>query len=134
MITKDDTFTLWFPFPSNELASMYDVYRVILGPVGVTVIMIPDGPRKNEFKCIKLSWSSFVAYQVSEETFRNDCWVTAQQEQGAFFISKNSLCLQTFQKNSILFPKDTMHYLLVGTNLIFDVLSAEAPLIEYCDL
>lgn len=134
MMAQGDTFIHWFPVPASELDSSYDVYQVILGPVGVTVIMVPEGTRKNELKCMKLSWESFIAYQVSEETFRDDCWVTTPQEEGAFFISKTSAYLQSFQNHSLLFPKDTIHFLLVGTNLIFDVLSSQYPSVAYCIL
>lgn len=134
MISKDNTLEHWFPVPENDLASMYDVHKVILGPVGVTIIMVPDSlKKKTQKKCIKLFWETFISYQVSEETFRNDCWVTSPENEGTFFLGKNSLYLNSFKETSTLFPDNALHFLLVGTNLITDILSTEYPTVTYCD-
>ena len=133
-ISKDGNLHKWFPFPANELDTMYDVHSVELSGGKLIVTMLPNGKRNHELNCIRLSWEIFISYQVSEETFRDDCWVGNPQDAWSFWAGDNSQYLQSFKAASTLFPDKAMHYLFVGTNLIADILAVGKPKIEYCDL
>ena len=37
------------------------------------------------------------------------------------------------KETSTLFPDNALHFLLIGTNLIADILSTEYPTITYCE-
>ncbi len=134
MAPKDRNLQIWLPLPADELDTMYDVHKVTLGKSGLTVIMLPDGQRKKASKGIQLSWETFVSYQVTEESFRDDCWVAAPQDAWSFWVGEHSQYLQSFKSTSTLFPDRVLHFLFVGTNLIADILATGYPTIEHYDL
>ncbi len=134
MVSKDNNLQRWLPLPSDELDTMYDVHSIKLGKNGLTVIVFPGGQRKNELKGVRLSWETFISYQITEETFRDDCWVATPQEAWTFWVGEHSQYLQSFKSTSTLFPDNTLHFLFVGTNLIADILAVGYPTIEYDNL
>ena len=130
MISKDKTHTRWDP--ADELDTMYDVDDVRIGPDGLTVEVIPDGENRDRHKRLKFIWDSFVSYQVSAETYRDDCWVTSKDDAWSFFVSDDSQYLQSFRENCTLFPNGARHFLIVGTNLVADIIAADCPAVtEY---
>ena len=130
MISKDRTHTRWYP--ADGLDTMYGVDDVRIGPDGLTVELIPDGENKDKRKRIRLVWDSFVSYQVSTETYRDDCWVTSKNDAWSFFVSSNSQYLQSLRESCALFPHGARHFLIVGTNLIADIIAADLPVVtEY---
>ena len=80
----------------------------------------------------QLTWDSsdIIAYNVTDETYRADCWKLDFENNGRFYISKNSDYIENFKKRSPLFPNDVIHFLIVGTNTIVDVLAKEYPTVR----
>ncbi len=130
MISKDKTHARWYP--ADELDTMYDVDDVRIGPDGLTVEVIPDGKNRGEHKHLKFIWDNFVSYQVNAETYRDDCWIGSKDDAWSFFVSGDSHYLQSFRESCALFPDGARHFLIVGTNLIADIIAADYPTVtEY---
>ena len=130
MISKDKTHKRWYP--ADELDTMYDVDDVRIGPDGLTVEVIPDGVDRDRHKHLKFIWDSFVSYQVSAETYRDDCWIGSKNDAWSFFVSDDSQYLQSFRESCALFPDGARHFLIVGTNLIAGIIAADCPTVtEY---
>ncbi len=125
----NDAFTRWIPVEGCD--AVYDVEDVCISADGLTVTMIPDDldRKKRGSRKIKLTWPRFCAYQVSQETYREDLWIKDPQAAWTFYRSKASSLLEQFKRGSVLFSKNTVHFLLVGTNLIVDVLAEEPHII-----
>lgn len=124
-----ESFEKWFP--QGDLDSVYDVENVALNH-GISVYLIPDGLRKEFLKGqrILLHWDNFMCFQVSDESYREDCWASDRQDVWSFFVSSNSRYLQAYQKKSCLFPENALHFLIAGTNIIVDVLTTVFPDVE----
>ena len=130
MISKDKTHARWYP--ADELDTMCDVDDVRIGHDGLTVEVIPDGANRDKRKRIRLVWDSFVSYQVSAETYRDDCWIGSKDDAWSFFVSSDSQYLQSFRESCALFPHGARHFLIVGTNLVADIIAADCPAVtEY---
>ncbi len=120
------TFETWAP--AGDLAPAYDVESVTLRH-GLSVCLIPDGVGREAWKGqrLLLHWDAFIGVQVSNETCREDCWVSNRQDAGTFFISADSRYLQAYRERSCLFPEHALHFLISGTDTIVDVLSSAFP-------
>ena len=125
MISKDKTHARWYP--TDTLDTMYDVDDVRVGSDGLTIEMAPDGENRDGCKRIRLVWDGFVSYQVSAETYRDDCWVESKNDAWSFFVSGDSQYLQNFKDSCALFPDGARHFLIVGTNIIADVIAVDYP-------
>lgn len=123
----ESTFIKWYPYP--DLDTLYDVEDVFIGHEGFVFTLVPDGMRKEELEGQKilLSWPSIISYQISEELYREDCWIPSPESGWSFFQSRKSAYLEQFREKSAFFPEDAIHFLLVGTNLIADILSSYFP-------
>ena len=127
MMGKDGSFVRWMPHPQTE--RMYDLDQVAWTPDGMlafTMLQTEDSHRLR----LTWPWSAVVSYQVSDETYREDCWIPPGEEPWCFFVSDDSPWLEEYRANSALLLEGTRHYLLVGTNLIADVLASEPPRVE----
>ena len=73
---KDASFQRWLPTAAD--GGMYDVAEVHHNADGLTLILIPDGPdrRSRTPHRLLLVWESALACQISNETYREDCWIS----------------------------------------------------------
>ena len=124
---KDASFQRW-PISAAD-GGMYDVAEVHHGADGLTLILMPDGPdRKSRAPHrLRLVWEHVLACQISNETYREDCWVSDPRDAWPFFVSRESSWLTASRAGSVLFPEDALHFLIIGTDVLTDVLAAEYP-------
>ena len=117
--------------PHHDLDTMYDVEDVSIGENGFVFTMVPDGARRKELEgqTLLFVWRELVSFQISQESYRDELWRSAagQGSTWSFFKSTSSPYLQRFRQSSCLFPEETAHYCLVGTNLVADILAREPP-------
>lgn len=73
------------------------------------------------------TWESIVSYQLSEERYREDLWVSDPKQAWSFWKSTDSSYLNALRERSTLVPDGAVHWLFVGTNLIADVIAAQPP-------
>lgn len=123
-----EQFQKWIPI--DNLGSAYDVENIIWGD-GTSFTLVADKKRiaQDNVYCFQLTWDSshIISYNITDETYRADCWDLDFENNGRFYTSKNSDYIESFKKKSPLFPDDATHFLIVGTNTIVDVLAKEYP-------
>ncbi len=126
-----ELFSKWVP--TNNLGSAYDVESITWGDT-ICFTLIADKKRitQDAIRCFQLEWnaSHIIAYNMTDETYRADCWGLDFENNGRFYISNHSDYIEVFKHKSPLFPKDTIHFLIVGTNTIIDVLAKEYPIVK----
>lgn len=123
----DQAFEKWCPH--QDLDTMYDVDDVRSGPNGYSFVLVPDGRRSRELEGqrIILTWDSVVAYQVSQERYREELWIFHPEQAWSFWKSGTSAYLEAFRTTSSLLPENAVHWMLVGTHMIADVIAEELP-------
>ena len=123
-----EQFQKWIPI--DNLGSAYDVENITWGD-GISFTLVTDKKRiaQDNVYCFQLTWDSshIISYNITDETYRADCWDLDFENNGRFYTSKNSDYIENFKKKSPLFPEDAIHFLIVGTNTIVDVLAKEYP-------
>lgn len=129
-MTKE-LFQKWIPI--NNLASAYDVESIICGEI-ISFTLVADKKRKpeNHIHRFQIVWNSsqIISYHVTDETYRSDCWNLAFENCGRLFTSKNSEYIEKLKEKSPLFPDNVIHFSIVGTNTIVDVLAKEYPVVK----
>ena len=124
-------FQKWIP--TNNLGNAYDVENITWGE-NLTFTLIADKKRvaQDNIHRFQLEWNSshIIAYNVTDETYRADCWGLDFENNGRFYTSDNSDYIEVFKNKSPLFPDDAIHFLIVGTNTIVDVLAKEYPTVR----
>ena len=55
------------------------------------------------------------------------------ENDGRFYTSNNPDYIEAFKHKSPLFPDNAIHFLIVGTNTIIDVLAKEYPIVKVMD-
>lgn len=131
MGTEGTAFQKWSPMENLDIG--YDLDHIAWGTEGLVFTLIPDGPRKkqpNQKLRLIWDWSHVISYHVTDETYRADCWGLDFENEGRFYASKESEYLTRFREKSPLFPDDAIHFTLVGTNMVVDILAKEYPVAE----
>ena len=127
-------FQKWIPI--NNLGNAYDVENIIWSDT-VSFTLIADTKRVTEENVhrFQLDWNSshIIAYNIADETYRADCWGLDFENNGRFYVSNNSDYIEAFKNKSPLFPDETIHFLIIGTNTIVDVLAIEYPIVSIID-
>ena len=61
-----------------------------------------------------------------------DCWGETEEfkKTGRFFARKESSYLGRMQKLSPLFPEEVIHFTIVGTNIVVDVMAKNYPSVK----
>lgn len=135
MNTIKKSFKRWTPI--DTLANNYDVDDIKWTDEGLCFSLISDSREsdKDITNKLKIFWDSslVIAYNVIDETYRADCWGTDFVKDGRFFISSDSEYLRLFKQKSPLFPDEAIHFLIVGTNTIVDVIAKSHPTVEVTD-
>lgn len=121
-------FQKWIPI--DNLGIAYDVENITYGNT-ISFTLIADKKRgaQDNVHRLQLSWESshIISYHVTDETYRSDCWKLDYDNNGRFYIIKNSRYIEQFKEKSPLFPDNAIHFLIVGTNTIVDVLAISKP-------
>ncbi len=128
---KDKCFTKWIP--DEHVDAVYDVEQIGWRDEGFVLTLLPDNldHAQRSGDNLELVWSDVLCYQVTQETYRPDLWIGAEDEPWTFYVSQSSAYLQAFKKDNILAPETVYHFLVGGTNLIVDILSDEYPTIRF---
>ena len=135
MNTIKQSFKRWTPI--DTLANNYDVDDIKWTDEGLCFSLISDSqePDKDIPNKLRILWDSslVIYYNVTDETYRADCWEIDFVKDGRFFISSDSEYLRLFKQKSPLFPDEAIHFLIVGTNTIVDVIAKSYPTVELTD-
>ena len=127
-----EQFQKWIPI--DNLGSAYDVKNITWGD-SLTFTFVADKKRiaQGNVYCFQLTWDSsdIISYNITDETYRADCWELDFESSGRFYASKNSDYIESFKRKSPLFPDDAIHFLIVGTNTIVDIIAKEYPSIKF---
>ena len=127
----NEMFQKWTP--TNNLGSAYDLENITWGE-SISFTLIADKKRiaQDSIHRFQLVWDSsyIIAYNMTDETYRADCWGLDFENNGRFYISNNSDYIEAFKHKSPLFPDNAIHFLIVGTNAIVDVLAKEYPAVR----
>ncbi len=124
-------FQKWIP--ADNLGIAYDVESITWGEtVSFTLIAEKNRVSQDNIQRFQLEWDSshVIAYNITDETYRADCWELDFENNGRFYISSNSDYIETFRNKSPLFPPEAIHFLIVGTNTIVDVLAKDYPTVK----
>lgn len=114
----------------DDIANVkFDVDNIAWTSAGLTFTIIPDESRSN--KSFQLIWetSSVISYHVTDETYRADCWKLDFQKDGRFYATKTSKYIDELRNKSPLFPEEVIHFTIVGTNTIIDLLAKSYPIV-----
>ena len=107
-----------------------DVDNIAWTSEGLAVTIIPDevASDKPSHKLF-LIWepSSVISYHVTDETYRSDCWGLDFQKNGRFYATNTSKYIDEIRSKSPLFPEEAIHFTIVGTNTIVDLLAKNYP-------
>ena len=124
------TFSKW-EHPSIE-NQKYDVAKISWEEMGFVVSLGSDDQLGNQPTVrMQLIWnpSQVISYHVTDETYRSDCWGLDFQMEGRFFAAKESEYIDRFKKLSPLTPDEIIHFTIIGTNIIVDLLVKDYPLV-----
>lgn len=112
----------------DDIANVkFDVDNIAWTSAGLTFNIIPDESRSN--KSFQLIWetSSVISYHVTDETYRSDCWGLDFQTNGRFYATNTSTYIDEMRNKSPLFPAEAIHFTIVGTNTIVDLIAKSYP-------
>ena len=127
-------FQKWIP--TSNLGNAYDVENITWGnTISFTLVADKNRVAQDNLHCFQLEWNSsdIITYNMSDETYRADCWDLDFENNGRFYTSNNSDYIEAFKSKSPLFPENAIHFLIVGTNTIVDVLAKGYPTVRIID-
>ncbi len=124
---NNNVFKKWHPIPDAD--NVYDIDMIGFGIKGLVLSLIPDDIDHNNRSSHKLTltWEDPLSYHVAKETIREDLWISDPSEAWTFFTSCTSPYIDHFIKGSVLFPENSIHFLIRGTNFIVDIISLSYP-------
>ena len=130
MELEGDKLLEWFPIV--DCSKRLDVCDISWRLEEIVFTIVEDVLDNTEQKQrYEFSWNSsdMISYHVSDETYRADCWGTAEEfnEKGRFYARKKSAYLKKMQEMSPLFPEKAIHFTMVGTNIVVDVIAKNYP-------
>lgn len=121
--------------PIDNLRRSYDVDAIFWDTDGLSFVLVVDDPQAtlDDIQKLKFTWdsSAVISYHVTDETYRSDCWQLDFVNNGRFYICKGSQYIERFREKSPLFPDNAIHFVLVGTNTIVDILAKDYPVIRF---
>ena len=125
------TFSRW-EHPSIENIK-YDVALISWEEIGFVVSLLSNNHPGNQPRArMQIIWDpgQIISYHVTDESYRSDCWGLDFQKEGRFFAAKESEYIDRFKKLSPLTPDEVIHFTIVGTNTIVDLLVKDYPLVK----
>lgn len=129
---KREDFVEWYPI--SKVDEVYDI-EFIENRKGLDIWLIPDNIQKelrSDHK-ILVHFDSFQSYAYIDESYSEGFWVNSTEETWTFYKSNTSHYIETIRNNSTIFKeckKDAVHYVIVGTNSIFHIISDQEPRIS----
>jgi len=133
MHLEGDGFLEWFPIENcSERLDVSDISWRAEGVVFTLVEEPVDATGQNQKYELIWSSSDMISYHVSDETYRADCWAKAEEFEklGRFFARKKSAYLDKMQEISPLFPEKAIHFTIVGTNIVVDIIAKNYPSVK----
>jgi len=131
-VDSKDLFEKWMPI--DNLKRAYDVDGIYWEAGGLSFVLIVDDRQvtTDDAQKLKFTWdsSTVISYHVTDETYRADCWELDFENNGRFYICKGSQYIEKFKDKSPLFPNNAIHFVLVGTNTIVDILAKDYPKVQ----
>lgn len=130
MELEGDELLEWFPIA--DCSKRIDICDISwrLEEIVVTLVEETSDNTEQKQRC-ELIWNSsdMISYHVSDETYRADCWGKTEEfkEKGRFYARKKSAYLKKMQEMSPLFPEKAIHFTMVGTNIVVDVIAKNYP-------
>lgn len=118
--------------PVDEFTKKYDIYNISWQTDSIVFVLVDKECKSAECqKKIELIWnlSDLISYHVTDETYREDCWGKTEEfnKEGRFFARKKSLYVDRMKAMSPLFPKDAIHFTIIGTNTVVDIIAKDYP-------
>ncbi|MBQ2756597.1 MAG: hypothetical protein IJF27_07980 [Oscillospiraceae bacterium] len=127
-----DIFEKWTPIES--LGNRYDVDKIRYCEEGISFDVSVDEkePAPEIVREFQIVWNfcDVISYHVTDETYRADCWGLDFENDGRFYISQKSDYIAELRKRSPLLPDNVIHFLIVGSNTVIDVLAREYPTVK----
>jgi hypothetical protein len=122
-------FSKWYPIPN--LVGVCDI-DAIKNINELDIFLIPVNRKRDDNlnKKILIHFNSYQSYTCIDESYSEEFWVDSTQKAWTFYKSNTSCYIELLKKHSILFKecrKEIVHYVIVGTNSIFHVISDEEP-------
>ena len=110
----------------------YDIENISWKEEGLVIEVIEDGNVEDQLKRFKMVWDngSFIAYHVTDETYRSDCWNLDFDNDGRFYATNTSEYIDLLRHKSPLFPDEAIHFTIIGTNTIVDLVAKGYPVIN----
>lgn len=127
-------FEKWIPH--GKVDAVYDMEDVgWVSEEGFVLSLLPDHlePGKRSAHILKLVWEDVLCYQVTQEQYRPDWWISDPSAAWTFYTSTSSDFLKQFRTGSDLVPKNVYHFAVVGTHFIIDILSEEYPALQFLE-
>lgn len=113
--------------------NQFDVQKISWEETGFVVSLISYEQQQNKKKDrIHLVWdpSQVISYHVTDETYRPDCWGVDFHREGRLFATRESEYIEIFKKLSPLVPDEVIHFIIIGTDTIVDLLVKSYPEVQ----
>lgn len=127
----DSHFTKWVPH--SGVVAVYDMESIGWRSEGFVLTLFPDDldhDKRAEYN-LEMVWPDVLCYQVTNERYRPDWWVSSPDEAWTFYTSESSKFLENFRKDNDLVPETVYHFVVAGTNFVIDILSGEYPMVRF---
>ena len=94
---------------------------------GRFVLTLENPDERDPKTQLDLVWESIYSYRVTNESFREDCWIGEEEEAWPFYIFHQSPDLDQIKaENQALAGERIQHFRIVGEDVV-DILSSEEP-------
>lgn len=94
---------------------------------GRFVLTLENPDERDPKTQLDLAWESIYSYRVTNESFREDCWIGEEEEGWPFYIFHQSPDLDQIKaENQALAGEGIQHFRIVGEDVV-DILSSEEP-------
>lgn len=133
MFLEGEGFLEWSPIEDcSKGLDVCDISWKSEGLVFTLVEELLDNIGQNQKYELIWSSSDIISYHVTDETYRADCWGKTEEfnKSGRFYARKKSAYLERMQEMSPLFPEEAIHFTIVGTNVVVDVIAKNYPRIK----
>ncbi len=127
-----EDFTKWHPI--SDLDKVYDIER-IENINCLDIWLIPDNLKKelrSDHK-ILVHFDSYQSYTSIGESYSEGFWINSPEKAWTFYRSNTSHYIDILRNSSLIFKecrKDVIHYVIVGTNSIFHIISDQEPTVS----
>ena len=113
----------WKPFDNININYNVDDVKIENGEFFVILNpSVAESRLTSEMSPIIVRFDSFICYQVTKESFREDLWITDRNDAWSFYKSSQSEYIENMKSKCELFPCNVVHYLFVSASLIVDVI------------